>query len=125
MRCLSLGSLTSVIGANTRPIDLLPGRQPAQTIKSRIFVGVTVGRRVHRHVRDGIHSTATANDHLTDPDNFRCDITHTMHANQPSVIFQEDQLEKSSAAGDGASWSEIEVGTANLIIETFFPTLLL
>src|SRR6516225_5715561 len=48
-----------------------------------------------------------------------------MNADQFPIGFEEDELQESTAAGDGSPRSQAEVGTTDLVIEALFTALLL
>src|SRR6516165_10693540 len=48
-----------------------------------------------------------------------------MNADQFPIGLEEDELQESAAAGDGAARCEAKVGTAHLVIEALFAALLL
>src|SRR5207342_2229965 len=45
---------------------LVRSRQTAQAIERGVLVGVAIGWRVERHIRDGVEGSPAANHHLAD-----------------------------------------------------------
>src|SRR5205814_8197851 len=98
------------------------GHQAPQAVESRVFVGIAVRGGVERHIRDRIYRASTPNHHLSDSDDLRCDITDAVDADQLSVRFEKNELQKPTTPGDRAAWSNRQVGTADLVIQAALAT---